>query len=112
VSALPLSPMELEPLFRPGECVANAEEFAQAVIRVQDRHHELRRYLNALRRAKRNDGIEDAAKCSSSVLYQGGSSLNKYERALIKLTNQIKRNIELYPYWLAAPRKKKELGAK
>jgi hypothetical protein len=104
--------MELGSLFQTGERIANGEEFAQAVIRVQDRHHELRRYLNALRRAKGNDGIEDAAKCSSSVLYQGGSSLNNYERALIKLTNQIKRNIELYPFWLAAPRKRKDLGAK
>ena len=104
--------MELGPLFHTGERIANAEEFATAVMKVQERHHDLCRYLNALRRAQGGDGIQ-AAKCyASSVLYQGGYSLNKYERALIRLTNQIRHNVELYPYWLAAPRKKKDLGAK
>jgi hypothetical protein len=104
--------MELGPLFHSGERIANAEEFATAVMKVQERHRQLRIYLNALRRAQGGDGIQAAKVYASHVLYQGGLSLNKYERALIKLTNQIRHNIELYPYWLASPRRIKEIGAK
>ncbi|MCU1223619.1 MAG: hypothetical protein JWQ42_1712 [Edaphobacter sp.] len=83
-----------------------------AVMRVQERHRELRVYLNALRRANGGDGIL-AAKCvASSVLYQLTGARNGYEKALITLTNQVARNLELYPYWLAAPRRLKEPAAK
>jgi hypothetical protein len=110
---LPPSPAELGPLFHVGERIANAEEFAAAVLRVQERHGELCRYLNALRRAQGGDGIQDAKRYASSVLYQvGHTQRNKYEKSLITLTNQIKRNLELYPFWLAAPRKLKDFGTK
>lgn len=105
--------MEFPPLFYVGERIANAEEFVAAVMKVQERHQEVCRYLNALRRANGGDGIQDAKRYASSVLYLvSHTQRNKYEKSLIRFTNLVKRNLELYPFWLASPRRLKVLGTK
>jgi hypothetical protein len=111
------APAELAPLFSPGERIRTADEFVAAVEKIMDRRQALVGYLNARRKFYGDDCIEMARLCGLSVMYLDEKPknerrlLNRYEKALVRLSNQVRCNLVMHPVWLEATSGGKEIGS-
>lgn len=79
-----------------------------AAEKLLDRRQALIGYLNARREFYGDYGIELASLCADSLMFRNETPknertfLNRYEKALVRLSNQARHNLQMHPVWLAS----------